>query len=496
MSSRSLTERAVDGIAWQFFAVAGNFILRGIILILLTRSLEARDFGIIAATTVILSVTERVGLVGVNRVLIQRQELTDTHISSAFAIALWTGVVLTVPIFFGANLFATWMHTSELTPFVRFLSISLLLGSLASIPVALLERELRFKALSIADIGSYLVGFGVVALPLANMGYGAWALAIGAMVQVCWRTATVFIIKRHPIAFWPKRSVISDLIRPGVGFSLGQTGNFVATQVDNLLVGRILGAEALGYYNRAYQFLMLPALIFGQALSSVLFPAMSSIQHRKERVGRVYLRAMGGIALLTLPSSGFLIIIAPELVRFLLGDSWIGMILPFQILIASLLFRTSYKISDAVSMAMGSMRARAARQWVYAGLVATGTVIGSDWGLAGVATGVGLAVLANFLMMLQLAQSILKLNWMHILLVHLQQLLNSVVICLPVWFAANFARSAGLSDFIVLMVAGLVGLAVVAIIWFGFRWLLGDIGAWLHGIILERIDRLRNRSST
>ncbi len=491
MSRKSLTDRAVDGVAWQFFAVGGNFLMRGIILILLTRTLEARDFGIIAGATVILSLTERVGLIGVNRVLIQRQDLTDSHISSAFAIAFWAGCLLIAPIYFGADLFASWMRIPELTPFVQFLSITLLLGSITSIPTALLERELRFKFLSLAEIGSYFVGFGLVALPLAHYGFGAWALAIGAIVQSAWRTATLFILKRHPVSLWPQRAALGDLLRPGVGFSIGQTGNFVATQVDNLIVGRMLGADALGYYNRAYQFLMLPALMFGKAISSVLFPTMSSIQHDPQRVGRAYLRAMGMIALLTLPVSGFLVIIAPELVRFLLGNGWIGMILPFQILIASLLFRTSYKISDAVSLAMGSMRARALRHWIYAGLVATGAIVGARWGLAGVAAGVGLAVAANFLMMLQLAQSILKLSWIDILYVHLQQLRNSIIICLPVLFAAQIARGAGYSDFATLVICVLAGAVVIGVVWFRFRWLLGEVGEWLNNLIIERLKQLR-----
>jgi PST family polysaccharide transporter len=495
VSRGSLTERAVNGIAWQFFAVGGNFILRGLILILLTRSLSARDFGIMAAAAVIVSVTERVGLISVNRVLIQRQELNDILIRSAFAITFWAGCLMMAVVYFFAEVIAVWMHTSELAPIARFLSMTLLLGSVASIPTALMERELRFKALGLAEIGSYFIGFGLIALPMANYGYGVWSLAIGMMVQMVFRAASLFALRPHPFSLLPRREVLGELVRSGLGFSLGQAGNFVATQVDNLIVGRILGAEALGYYNRAYQFLMLPALMFGKALSSVLFPTMASIQHDVRRVRRAYIRAMGTIALLTLPTSGALIIIAPELVRVLLGESWTGMIPPFQILIASLLFRTSYKISDAVSLAMGSMPARALRQWIYAGLVAAGAIIGSDWGLSGVAAGVGLAVLANFLMMLQLAQELLELSWMKILTVHLQQLFNSVLICLPVWLAVHLARGAGLSDLLVLVVGGLVGLAVVSVIWFGFRWLLGDIGEWLHKIMSERIERWRNKSA-
>ena len=495
MSKRSLTDRAVDGIAWQFLAVGGNVIMRGAILILLTRSLASREFGIIAAAMVILSVAERVGLIGVNRVLVQKQVLTDELVRSAFAISLWAGFLLTVPVYLGADLFADLLIMPQLSPYVEFLSISLLLGSVASIPIALLERELRFKALSIAEMGSYFLGFGLIALPLAHYGYGAWSLAIGAMAQAVSRILALFVLRRPPVGFWPAKGVIDDLVRPGIGFSAGQLGNFAATQIDNLIVGRLLGAEALGYYSRAYQFLMLPAQLFGKAVASVLFPTMASLQDQPERVARAYLRAIGLIALLTLPASFFFIIIAPELVRFLLGKDWIGMIVPFQILIATLLFRTSYKISDAVTLAMGSMRSRAWRQWVYAALVTAGTAIGARWGLAGVALGVGIALICNFLMMLQLAQRLLKLSFRSILFVHLQQLRNSALICAPVWLAVEVSRTFGYSDFIILVISTIVSVIATGVIWFWFRSLLGDIGEWLDNLISARFQKMRKDKS-
>jgi O-antigen/teichoic acid export membrane protein len=252
MTGKTLTERAVDGVAWQFIAVGGNFFLRGLILILLTRSLEASQFGIIAAATVILTIAERIGLIGVDRVLVQRLDLTDRYVSSAFAISLWSGCLLAILIYMGADLLAAWMNMPELAPFVRFLSVSLVLGSLAQVPAALLQRGLRFKALSIADIGSYLLGFGAVALPLAIAGYGTWSLAIGAMVQFGSRTMMLYALAKPALALLPQRQVIGNLVRPGAAFSVGSIGNYLATNIDNIIVGRILGADALGYYNRAY----------------------------------------------------------------------------------------------------------------------------------------------------------------------------------------------------------------------------------------------------
>ncbi|MDZ4097333.1 MAG: oligosaccharide flippase family protein, partial [Methylophilaceae bacterium] len=371
-AKRSLSDRAVDGIAWQTVNIFGNIVLRAAILIALTRSLEARDFGIIAAVTVIVSITETVGLIGVHRVVVQKKVLGEGTIKSAFSISLLSGLLLTTVLYQSAELLESCLKLNGIAPFFEFLAVCLLVGSLASIPKSLLERDLRFKAISLVEITSHLVGFGLVALTLAYLGYGVWALAIGVLCQVVLRAIMLFSLRRPAMAVFPERGFVDDLVLPGLGFSAGQLGNFTATQVDNLIIGRMLGADALGYYSRAYQFLMLPTQMFGTAVASVLFPTMATVQDQPKRVARAYMRAVDLIALLTLPVSGLLIIITPELVRFVLGAKWIGMIIPLQILIASLLFRTSYKISDAVTLAMGSMNARARRQWIYAGLVIAG----------------------------------------------------------------------------------------------------------------------------
>ncbi|MDP2129405.1 MAG: lipopolysaccharide biosynthesis protein [Erythrobacter sp.] len=494
-AKRSLSDRAVDGIAWQTVNIFGNIVLRAAILIALTRSLEARDFGIIAAVTVIVSITETVGLIGVHRVIVQKKVLGEGTIKSAFSISLLSGLLLTSVLYQSADLLESWLKLNGIAPFFEFLAVCLLVGSLASIPKSLLERDLRFKAISLVEITSHLVGFGLVALTLAYLGYGVWALAIGVLCQVVLRAIMLFSLRRPAMAVFPQRGFVDDLVLPGLGFSAGQLGNFTATQVDNLIIGRMLGADALGYYSRAYQFLMLPTQMFGTAVASVLFPTMATVQDQPKRVARAYMRAVDLIALLTLPVSGMLIIITPELVRFVLGAKWIGMIIPLQILLASLLFRTSYKISDAVTLAMGSMNARARRQWIYAGLVIAGATFGARWGLAGATAGVGLAIVANFFMMLRLVQRILKVPTAALLSIHLRQLRNALLICLPVWLAAEAGRYFGISDFLILLISASVGGLVTMVMWFQFRGLFGKNGDWLNNLIVERLSVVRKRIS-
>lgn len=487
MTDKPLTDEAVNNVAWQATATGSSLILKAVILILLARNIPPAQFGLIAAATVITSLATDFSQMGVHRALVQRLALLTNHIRSAFAISLLTGTVAAIGVGLAAPLLADIFRMEESGQFIRFLAATLLFTGIAAVSSSLLQRERRFRALGLIDFGSYLLGFGLVALPMAIQGYGAWALAIGQMAQVISRTFALFALRRPAFALVPRLKESKELLRTGLGFSAGQIGNYVATQVDYLVVGRYLGAETLGIYNRAYQFLLLPAQLFGTVTSTVLFPTIAAIQDQPERVARAYLRALGLIAMLTLPTSGALAILAPELVGFLLGPNWLAMIVPFQILVLTLIFRTSYKISDAVTLAMGSMYRRALRQFAYAAAVAGGAFAGLEFGLAGVAIGVSAAVVLNYAMMLNLACEITGLALKSVLVVQARQFAMALVLVAPLWGTAILARSCGHADLAVIGLAGLVGLSVAVIGWFKFRLLFGPEGQWLHELAQRRI---------
>jgi len=494
MSKKSLTDEAVTNVSWQAALLGSRLVLKAVILIVLARNIPPAEFGLIAAATVITSLATDFSQFGVHRALVQRLTLTRAHIRSAFAISLITGVIAAIGILAAAPWFTAFFRMEGVEVFIRFLSFTLLFAGIAAVSASMLQRERRFRDLGLAEFGSYLLGFGFVALPMAFAGFGAWALAAGFMTQAVSRTIAVFVLYPPAIAMWPSIAEARELLRTGIGFSVGQIGNFVATQVDYVIAGRYLGAEALGFYNRAYQFLLLPAQVFGTVTSTVLFPTLSSIQDQPERVARAYLRTMGVIALLTLPVGGVLAVIAPELVLFLLGEQWTGMIAPFQILVVTLLFRTGYKISDAVTLATGSMYRRALRHWIYAAAVAAGAYFGLPYGLAGVATGVGAAVVLNHVLMMDLARQVTGISFASVARVQLRHVPGAAALIGPLWLAVELARGAQLGTLAVLAVAAATGLTTLAVLWFGLRKIFGAEGAWLHDMAAARLGKFFKRS--
>src|SRR6202043_2439363 len=143
---------------------------------------------------------------------------------------------------------------------------------------------------------------------------------------------TILLLLSRPHPAWPllDRGAWRDLLYFGGGFTAGRLSNYLAGQGESLVIGRCLGAVALGVYGRAYQLMAGPAVLFGNILDRVLFPAMVHVQDQPERLAYAYRRGIALIALVILPTSAVLVVLAREVTLVLLGPEWEGVILPLQ----------------------------------------------------------------------------------------------------------------------------------------------------------------------
>src|SRR5205085_7294251 len=119
------------------------------------------------------------------------------------------------------------------------------------------------------EMATVALGYGAVGITLAVLGFGVWALVGGYLAQTLLKTTLLLAVQRHPL--WPllERRAAGELLYFGGAFTAARIGNYLAGQGDNLVVGRWLGAEALGVYGRAYQLMAGPAVLFGQVLDKV-----------------------------------------------------------------------------------------------------------------------------------------------------------------------------------------------------------------------------------
>ncbi len=404
-SGSSLTARTARGFAWAFTGTVGQAVLQIGATVALARLLTPEEFGAAAAALLIVGLTQLVTQLGVAASLVHREDLDDRDVTAAFWFSVLVAAVFAAVLALGSPVISPLVGLPADSALLPLLSIALLFAGASATPLGLLQLDLRFRSMATVDLlaaGPALIGVSVV---LAAAGFGASALAFGEIAAAVAKCAGYLALTRPrfrpegPTASWGR---LRPLLGYGAGFSIAQLGNWFALNADKLVVANALGTGPLGVYGRAYNLLSEPANIIGGAADKALFPAMARVRDDGPRLRAAYVRSASLVALVTAPAAVLLCVLAPEIVRVLLGAQWDAVVPLVQLFALVLLPRTSYKISTSLTRATGAVYRAAWRQWLYAGYVVVLTVTGGLlWGLVGVAAGASLAIVVHFLVMLQ-----------------------------------------------------------------------------------------------
>jgi O-antigen/teichoic acid export membrane protein len=494
--SPSLTHSTIRGMAWVAWWSAAIAVMRLGVLVLLTRLLTPSDFGVVSAAMVFITFSLNFSQLGMGPALVQRPVLQARHITTAFLASTGLGILVAAVVWAAAPLIARFFHMDQLVAVVRALAFVFPIAGLSVVSESLLQRELRFRFVAYRDMLAYGLGYGVVGVVLALLGFGVWALVAAQLTQGVLRTA--ILLRAGPPLQWarPTWTCFLELMEYGVGQSVGRLGVILANQVDNLVVGRWLGAPALGQYNRAFQLVSVPTALLGDTLDKVLFPTMARVQDDPRRLASAFLQGTALLALLTLPAGIVIAVLAPELVAVAFGSRWEALVAPFQVLALGVTFRTSYRMSDSLSRATGKVYRRAWRQILYAALVFLGAFIGHYRGLTGVATGVLAALFINFLLMAQLSVSVGRISWLRFAEVQFPAIRLTVVVGAVTIGLAAGTRHLGLPP-IVTLVAGLAAAAGTGLLaaWWAPMLTLGEHGVrmrdTLRSHLLNRVSLAR-----
>jgi PST family polysaccharide transporter len=446
-----LAERTVVGALWTALSTGAQAVFQLVALVVLARLLSPNEFGLFAATLVVIGFCSIFSELGVGPAIVQRPTLEERHLRVGFTLSLVLSHAIAALVWAAAPAIADFFKLADLAQVVRAACLVFACQGISMVAQSLAQRELRFRWLAGVDAAAFAAGFVVAGPALAWLGFGVWALVGALLTQHCLRMVMLLAGQPHPKRPLLEQRAIGELLYFGGGFTLARIGNYLAGQADKLVVGRWLGAPALGLYSLSYQLITAPALLVGQVLDRVLFPAMALVQLEHTRLARGYRSGIAVCALLILPASVVVAIVAPEIVLVLLGPEWAGVVVPFRILALGMLFRTSYKLSDSVARATGAVYPRAWRQAIYAGAILTGSLIGQLWGVDGVALGVVAAITLNFALMAQLSLRLTGMRWAEFGAAHLPGLALAVALGAATWLVLGWLRELQVSPLVMLL---------------------------------------------
>lgn len=326
-----LKQKAVKGAGWlgvgQVASQAMSLCITGV----LARLLLPEAFGLIGMVVVFTAFLELFQELGLSSALIQRQDTTEEQLSTVFFITVALGALLAALTAATGPLMAAFYKQPELTTIARLLGLGFFIQSFVHVHGALLRKALDFRKLVLIRVSASLVG-GALGVTMAFLGFGVYALVFQGLARELWFSGAMWVTVRwRPTATFRLKS-LGGMLRFGANLTGTALLEYLTRFVDYLLVGRFLGAPALGIYTMAYRIMLLPLRRVSSQLAQVAFPAFSSVQHDKPRVRRGFLEMAGSIALVSFPAMMGLLIVAPEAVPVVLGDKWLRAVFLIQVL--------------------------------------------------------------------------------------------------------------------------------------------------------------------
>lgn len=324
MSDSEWGARTRTGVVWSTAAFVGGRVLTFISTLILARLLTPAEFGVVAAVVVFASTLEVIGDLGMKATVIYEQEQgTTDRLHTAFTLNLIVAVVLAGLGVALAPLIASFFNATSETGLFRLGALSLLLVGLGNIHDAILLRNLAFRARLVPDI-LRSIARASTSITMALIGFGAISLIAGLLVGSAVWTMTLWLRGDFRPRLSLDRAIARSMLGYGGAAALLELVSALGDRTGVYVVGRVLGAQALGLYTVASRIPELAVTSVAWNVSRVAFPALS--QQRTEdsdKIGAGALTLVRYQALYALPMAAGIAVLATPLVLILLGPAWL-----------------------------------------------------------------------------------------------------------------------------------------------------------------------------
>jgi PST family polysaccharide transporter len=359
-SAPDLAHQASRGV---LVTLAGQWSRTALLLVstvVLARLLVPADFGLVAMVTAIIGVADLVREFGLSGAIVREREIDDRSWAALYRFSFLLGLIALIATLAAAPLIAALYGDARLVPLTAALAPVVLLNAIAMPMQAALQRELRFTAVALSDALSMACGVGL-AIAAASLGWGVWALVLLNATAALYRAVAMVVAVRPRLRdARPLRELLPVLRTGGSVFGV-QLLNYAARNLDNVFIGRALGASALGIYSRAYALLMLPISQLNGPLARVGLPVLSRLQD--DPVGyRRYLRtSMLVVSYAAIPVFAVAAAVADPLIAVVLGPRWDAAAPIFALLAIAGIAQALGNVSGWLYVSLG----RAHRQLAY-----------------------------------------------------------------------------------------------------------------------------------
>lgn len=390
----ALRQKILHGGIWLFILRIAGRGLGFLRIVILARLLSPEDFGLMGIAMLAISTLGTFSQTGFQAALVQKRGDIKPYLDTAWTMTVIRGCLLFSALFFAAPLIASFFDSPDAALVIRVVAISTLVGGLNNIGIVFFQKELAFDKKFKYEM-SFTITDLAVSVALAFYLRNVWALVWGGLVAGFVRLLMSYRLNRYRPRFALCREKFLELFRFGKWVTGSGIVIFIATQGDDIVVGKIFGVAALGLYQMAYLISNMPATEITHVISQLTFPAYSKIHAGGESLGKAFMLTLSGVSALAFPIVALTILLAPEFIAIFLGEKWEAIIWPTRILAIAGGIRAVSAAWGSLYLALGRPKCALIKNtWRVLLTFLPMIVLGRLYGLNGIALSVLLGITA------------------------------------------------------------------------------------------------------
>ncbi len=334
----SIEKEIGKGVIFNILSKYSNVLIQIVLMIALSRMLSPEVFGEMALILTFLVFFNYFGNIGIGAAIIQKDNLSKDEIQDAFSFTVLLGIFLTGMYIFFSDFLSNYYSSNIFVNTKLIVSIIVFFNCLNTVPNSILRKNKNFKIMSINEIIANICS-AVLAIILAFMRLGIYAIIFQNLSRIVILTILNLFFSKILINF--KSKLNFSFLRKIYGYSifefLTNLLNYLSRSADTILVGKYLGIDILGYYDRSYRLLLFPIKNFTQLLTPTLHPIFAIYKNDRDKMFKYYIKISKLVILIALPISTFIYFNSELIIRIIYGDNWIKSSIYLKILSLSLI---------------------------------------------------------------------------------------------------------------------------------------------------------------
>ncbi|MGX5172728.1 lipopolysaccharide biosynthesis protein [Aliikangiella sp. IMCC44653] len=376
----NMRDKIISGFAWEASTKLLIQVFSWVSTIWVARMLTPDDYGLIGISGIYTGVVLMFSGMGLGAAIVNKDEVSESELHSIF----WTGLLFSLVCYSGLFLLGpvieSYYQIEHLSQVIRVAGLIVILSMLTTVPHALILRQMDFKTSAMI---SFSVNFILMlsTLGFALLGYGFWSLVWSVIISQIFGLCANFYRAKYIPGRPSSIKTLVDFYRYGFQIMTSGLVNYISTLWGPIYTGHFLGQTATGNFQMANILASMPLTKIGEIFNQIVFPSVSRIKHDLNKSKSLFLKMHSYLLIITLPLFSGLALVAEDIIPLLLGEKWVSIITPVQILCVLCVMRISAQIVPKILEGIGNPRANVNYQIILSISMALSMLLGVQWGL-------------------------------------------------------------------------------------------------------------------